>query len=131
MMVRTYEAQADRTRSCEWTGLMRRTQDYEGLRRSVVPAGPRRAARLGDSDAMGRVSRAGSRSSSRRERLRKSWTVLLGLVALLHSCQTESNTGGLAVKAELTRLTSELSALKSWFAASNRQPRSLALLSPT
>lgn len=58
---------------------------------------------------------------------------LLGFIALLPSCQTAPGTDGRTVKAQLdlVQLTADLSQLKDWFVRNGRQPRALALLSPT
>ena len=127
---RSWEADAERTPSGEQTGLMRRIQDHEGGYPSVVPADRTRPGRF-SGGAIGRTSGAGACNSSRRGHLRQVLTSLLALAALLPSCRTASNRHDLEGKVQLTRLTSDLSQLKGWFARSSRRPRAVVLLSPT
>jgi hypothetical protein len=57
--------------------------------------------------------------------------MLSGFVALLPSCQTPRDTGGLTASTDLPRLAADLAPLKGWFAQADGRPRALALLSPT
>lgn len=56
---------------------------------------------------------------------------MLGLVAVLASCQRGPHRGRPEEGPQVTQLTSDLSQLKTWFAQNKARPLAVALLSPT
>lgn len=106
-----------------------RTRRCSALSVSRLRVGREEAGcRLG---AMGLPARASAARSPRRSPSWVTWMMLSGFVALLTSCHTLRDMGGVTAPTDLPRLAADLEPLKDWFAQADGKPRALALLSPT